>query len=278
MIKSSRSLLRALIIAIFLGIFWLIAIGIYNYVPEKFPRWTLRNSPFMRPVLIAGGNSGRDRFSAEGAFEDHVRYWGTERVPDLIEYIEDVDTRCSVSAIVALGILGDKRACSPLRNYMNKNPPVWTREEIIRSLGLIECREAAQEIYDSAIGDDRLKLVSAKSLFKLADHRGIDLYSELYEEGERDARLAVLGSLYDLRGPEIVNLLILAVRDKDDVVRARSLDALSVQPDARVAKYILNGLKDSSLVVSAEAENILKSKSLPSEIVNELKKSTDLPQ
>lgn len=146
----------------------------------------------------------------------------------------------------ALGWLGDKRAIAVLRRVLAE-PAGEGRYGAAWSLGVLQAREAREELQRAAAGsDNRLAQLALDALGMLADPASADFLARQAESNPVYA-LGALTALAQVPGEGARKSLESLVRHKDDRLVRAALQGLAQRKDAASVPTLLDALEQASV-------------------------------
>ena len=139
--------------------------------------------------------------------------------------------------------------------------------------------EDRRKILVAAMQDENEQIrASAAEAMEFLELRGrLDHFAKTLDEGEKTEKLKAVYALGNLRGDDIVKLLLKATKDEIEDVRASAVRALGKFADNRILPNLIECLKDESPIVQRVAIDAIASFKDPQLIVPliDMMKSTD---
>ena len=172
---------------------------------------------------------------------------GKPAVPALIEQLRSRSDLRRYLAILALQAIGDPQAVPPLIELI-RNPKAARRSNAADALGQLRDPRAVEPLIE-ALGDrDKLVgLAACIALGSLGDKRAVRPMADALErDTSEQVRIAAASSLARLGGPEAVEALCRALRDRKPIIRDHTLRALLKLKDPSSVRPCIDALQDSN--------------------------------
>jgi HEAT repeat protein len=105
--------------------------------------------------------------------------------------------------------------------------------------------------------DERIRSTAAEALERLELRGKIDSFAEILSSGAKLDKLRALYALGNLRGQLVTSLIVKALKDPVEDVRAAAARVLGTFSDSRVLPHLVESLKDQSPIVERVAVEAL---------------------
>jgi HEAT repeat protein len=201
----------------------------------------------------AGGEDVRVHSSARMAFAKI----GPVAVEPAIAALKDKDTRLHYSAVVALRILGDKRAVEPLIIALKHDDRI-IRSESATVLGELGDPRAVEPLIVALKDNDTgVRRFVARALGRLGDKRAVGPLIEALKDQNNYVRAFAAGGLGTLDDERAIEPLVALLKDEDRTVRELIGFSLRRLANKGSAEHLVAHLKDKDMRVRAFAAEIL---------------------
>ena len=97
--------------------------------------------------------------------------------------------------------------------------------------------------------DENIRTLAAESLERLDIRGRVDFFSKILDTGDKMAKLRAVYALSNLRGPQIVSILLKAAKDEIEDVRAAAIRVIGNIADKEVLPDLIERLNDPSAIV-----------------------------
>ncbi|MCK5237460.1 MAG: HEAT repeat domain-containing protein [Deltaproteobacteria bacterium] len=121
---------------------------------------------------------------------------------------------------------------------------------------------------------DTIRTTAAEALECLEIRGRLGKLHDMVQSGEKIEKLRAIYALGNLRGQQVINMVLWATKDEIEDVRAAAYRVLGKIGDTRVLPYLVEGLKDASVIVARvviEAMNNFNDPQLLSPLMHQLK-------
>lgn len=172
-------------------------------------------------------------------------------------FLECIDTEPDEIAIVAvqgLGKLRGERAAEKLRQLAaSADIPIEVKKAAILALGEIRDRKAINLLISLLSDDwDHIKAAAIIALAKIGDYRAVPRLVELYRDTQGQAhyiRWGVIEKLHEFQDGRVVDVLLEALNQDDEVIRIKAIDSLSKLKNAKALSALTHLANDEDVSV-----------------------------
>lgn len=216
----------------------------------------------IEPLMKALGDPALDvGNSAATALGESKEFITDEQFQQIVDWLWSGGKNRRICSAIALGNIGKKEAEEPLLKAL-RDPDVFVCREAVRALGKLRnnavlyavalitgsgYRHSIEdiEVMIKELKDNRIANEVVGAVIQIGDTRSLECLEEALENEIEVVRVAAVASLSELKGPEVVELLLRASSDESSVVfeiAAKAVGILREYVTEEQFQDILSGL------------------------------------